>query len=119
AVKAMERNKGLAKSINEIINTKCIDDTLYGQIECQLKAYGELNISFKENVIDENTNKFQQINLFYDTNYNIEYQIIFSNINDTPQNIFKFYNERGNSENIFKELKQDFGMNKLAHHEFF
>lgn len=43
---------------------------------------------------------------------------IFSNIDMGVEDIFEFYNNRGNSENIFKERKPDFGMGNLSHSSF-
>lgn len=44
--------------------------------------------------------------------------MIASNIGDSAEKVFDFYNERGASENNNKELKNDFGANTLSHKNF-
>lgn len=47
-----------------------------------------------------------------------EIQIIFSNMNKSSLEIFEFYRKRASSENIIKEIKDDFGGNTLSHKKF-
>ncbi len=120
AVKAMKRNKTLAEKIKEQAKAMFANDPnleyAYGKLEFSSNAYPLVNVSFKaEQVKVEYSKNEDQLSLFED--YEIEYQIIFSNIDKEAKDI-DFYNNRGNSENIFKELKQDFGMGNLYHTSF-
>lgn len=121
AVKAMKRNKTLGEEIKELAKVMFAKDTdlkyAYGKLEFSSSAYPLVNVSFKaEQVKIEQSKNEDQLSLFDD--YEIDYQIIFSNIDMGAEDIFEFYNNRGNSENIFKELKQDFGMGNLSHTSF-
>ena len=44
--------------------------------------------------------------------------VITNKENGNPKSIMDFYEERGNSENFTKELKDDFNGGKLSHREF-
>ena len=46
------------------------------------------------------------------------YCVITNQENGSPKSVMDFYEERGNSENFTKELKDDFNGGKLSHREF-
>lgn len=46
------------------------------------------------------------------------YCIITNDMNKSYEEICDFYEERGNSENFTKELKDDFNGNNVGHHDF-
>lgn len=48
----------------------------------------------------------------------VVYAVITNKQDGTAKDIFDFYEERGNSENFTKELKNDFDGGKLSHHQF-
>lgn len=115
AIKMMRQNKKLGKLIEDetmdIAKNRSTNnlDPIYGQMKWEDKSYGTKVISFKGEVKYDETGQ----RMLFD-----QYQIIVSNIDDTPENIFEFYNQRGASENIFRELKNDFAIDKLSHTSF-
>lgn len=114
SVKLMRRDKTLGALINKLLlnelsTCNIIEEgiEIYGQIDYDSPTYGKIKISYKG--VTENDG---QMVLFP------EYQIILSNMDGTAQEVFDFYNQRGASENIFRELKNDFAMSTLSHTRF-
>lgn len=110
----MKRNRKMVIKIDGDMIQKLVrssdveeDKEHYLKVDYESPTYGNLKLYVK------GTTKLEEQILLFP-----EYQVVVSNIDDEPENIFKLYNDRACSENIFRELKSDFKMDTLSHSDF-
>lgn len=91
-------------------NKETVDGSEYfGYATYTSSSYGEVNIYYRGRF---ETDTKQQLLI-------PEYEVIVSTIkNRTPEEIFDIYNQRGECENIFHDLKQGMRMKNLSHSDF-
>ena len=115
------RTKSFSKLTDTIIDTlhhRNIDTTQYTP---QNPYYGEIRYTMTNSKRSRRvcykafhvTDKHGQLSLLP-----VIYCVITNKENGNPKSIMDFYEERGNSENFTKEIKDDFNGGKLSHREF-
>lgn len=55
--------------------------------------------------------------MYLPDNYFYKYQAIMTNMEDSPEEVWRFYNKRGNCENRIDEIKDGFGVDQNSQHE--
>jgi hypothetical protein len=112
----MRRSKRLIDLVSKDIieqasgNQKSVEGAEYfGHASYHSDSYGEIKIYYRGKL---ETDKKQQLLI-------PEYEVIVSTIpNKTPEEIFSIYNQRGECENIFHDLKQGMRLKNLSHSDF-
>ena len=55
--------------------------------------------------------------MYLPDNYFYKYQAIMTNMEESPEDVWRFYNKRGNCENRIDEIKDGFGVDENSQHE--
>lgn len=55
--------------------------------------------------------------MYLPDNYFHKYQAIMTNMEESPEDVWRFYNKRGNCENRIDEIKDGFGVDENSQHE--